>query len=177
MIDELTTLDEDGRLLLHRAILDKKASLGAVKLLLKGNRNSVRARDNNEMLPAQLACCESPPDIVQYLLEQDKSAVDDLDSAGNNLLHRACRSGNSGAAKCILEKCPSLASSENNSGLLPLHLLCDKSGKDDGVLESVEYTEAIWRLLLAEPATVLSALNDAGKSINGKRKRGSEDSV
>ncbi|KAL7536542.1 hypothetical protein ACHAWF_005491 [Thalassiosira exigua] len=174
--DALTTPNGCGQLLLHQAIIDKGASLGTIKLLVKENQSAVGVLDNKGLLPAHLACYRRAPDILEYLLELNPSALRVCDAAGHNLLHHACQSGNCGAVKMLVEKCPSLVSEVNSRGMLPLHLLCHKSGKNYAILASVEYTEAIWRLLVAEPATAPPAADEVctvmAKSTCGKRKRG-----
>ena len=144
----MNSIDEDGRLLLHHATCDNRASLGAIKLIVKANPTAALVRDSNELLPIHLACCLSTSDVVQYLVELDQSVLEDRDDSGNNLLHIACKMGNCGAIKYLSQT--SLVSTENNDGLLPIHLLCARSGEQ----ESTEYTESIWRLLVAHPETV-----------------------
>ena len=131
------------------------ASLGAIKLLVKGNPSALRVVDNKVSFPLHIACEFNSADVVQFLLELDDDFLNHCDSNKDSTLHYACRGGNCGAVKYLLERHVSLASERNADGDLPLHLLCyTRSDKVDR--DSVAYVDTIWRLLLAYPMTVRS---------------------
>ena len=181
-LDKLTTRDENGRFLLHRALLDDDVSLGTIKFILKGYPDAIGLQDNNGMLPVHLACRlnkggifrydfqQNSSSVLQFLVEQDQSALEIRDAAGDSLLHHVCKHGNSDAVLYLVEQCPSLVSSENDAGVLPVHLLSAKAGKF-----SVEHTEAIWRLLVAHPATVASALVSGSASAGEEKDWGTRE--
>lgn len=119
---EVATPDGDGQLLLHRALQDEPrirdsawhwgASLGAIKLIMKANTAALSVHDNNLLLPVQLACRVSTHDVIKFLIEQDRSAVEIRSaSTGDFLLHFACQSGNTAAATYLSKEFPSLVSS------------------------------------------------------------------
>ena len=78
------------------------------------------------------------------------------DNRGELPLHKACRGGHLQLIKELIEVHPPSVSVRNNRNELPIFILCKRSGKDDEVRDSVEYTETIWKLLLAHPETVSS---------------------
>ena len=134
---------------LHRALKDN-ACLGTMKLLVKVPGEKLA-------YPLHTACEFSTAKVVQYLIES--ISTDDLDMNKDSILHSACRSGNLEVIKYFLDEHISLVSSAevNEKGELPIHLLCeawkDKVDSDD----STEYTEVIWRMLLANPEIITGA--------------------
>jgi len=88
-------------------------------------------------------------------VELNDSCLDHCDSNKNYPLHHACREGNFGVVKYLLESRVPSVSERNGNNKLPIHLLCE-SGNDKVDHESAEYVETIWRLLVAYPETVLN---------------------
>ena len=106
-----------------------------------------------------LACEFSSVKVVQYLLEIDERFIRHCDDNKDSIFHHACRGGNLGVVKYLLEEHAHLVSSAtvNDKGELPIHLLCESrrgEGYDD--IESTEYIETIWLLLLANPEVVMA---------------------
>ena len=152
-IEAKTTIDNDDWLSLHCALKDN-ASLGSIKLLL----GALRSVGHTDPLPLNTACEFSSVKVVLYLLELDNFMDEDL--ASMHLVHSACRGGNLEVVKYFLGEHPSLVASVevNEKGELQIHLLCE-AGKDKvDVDDSTEYTEIIWRMLLANPEAVAGCL-------------------
>ena len=145
-----------GSLPLHRA-LNNNATLGAIKLLVKGNPESLQVANNQGSLPLHIACEFSSVKVVQFLLELNgnDSCLDHLDIEGNSPLHYACRGGSYNTVKYLLERNASSVSERNADGKLPIHLLCEAEIDEVGE-ESTQYVEAIWLLLLANPTGVMT---------------------
>ena len=79
--------------------------------------------------------------------------------ASMHVLHSACRGGNLEVIKYFLDEHTSLVAlaEVNENGELPIHLLCE-AGKDKvELIDSIEYIEIIWRMLLANPEAVIGA--------------------
>ena len=150
----MNTLDTNGWLPLQQALRDN-ASLGAIKLLVKGNTTALRVIDKKLSFPLHIACEFSSTEVVQLLLELDDTLLDQRDKNQDSTLHYACRGGNCGAVKYLLERHVSSVSEKNADGDLPFHLLC-KAKIDKLDRESLEYVDTIWQLLLAYPMTVRS---------------------
>mmetsp|Transcript_30711 Transcript_30711/g.64993 ORF Transcript_30711/g.64993 Transcript_30711/m.64993 type:complete len:594 (+) Transcript_30711:80-1861(+) len=149
----MTTLDDNGWLPLHHALHDN-ATLGAIKLLAKGNSSPLRAADI--MIPLRIACEFSSAGVVQFLVaELNDSCLNHCDVNNDSPLHYACRGGNCGVVKFLLERRVPSVSKRNCNNELPVHLLCE-SGDEKVDRESPEYVETIWHLLLAYPETVLN---------------------
>ena len=90
----MTTPDVNGWLPLHHALKDN-ASLGSIKLIVRGNPAAVRVADQKGAYPLHIACEFSPVKVVKYLLELYGDTVLNIVDANNNSpLHYACRGGN-----------------------------------------------------------------------------------
>ena len=153
-----TELNDNGLTLLHRALKDK-APLGTIKLVIKGNPATVRTADNQFAFPLHIACWFSSVKVVQYLVgESNKYILGHLDENKNSILHYACHGGNLDVVKYLITNHSSLVAAEvNKKGKLPLHLLCCEVGKDKVDIDSAEYVETIWLMLLANPEALLGA--------------------
>jgi len=151
-----TELDDNDLTLLHRALQDK-APLGTIKLVIKGNPASVRVVDNQFAFPLHIACEFSSVKVVRYLEgKSNKHILGHLDENKDSVLHYACRGGNCEVVKYLLTNHSSLVASAetNQKGKLPLHLLCE-ARKDKVDVDSAEYVETIWLMLLSNPEAVV----------------------
>jgi len=160
----MRTPEGNGLLPLHNAIRDR-ASLGTIKLLVKGNPCAINTPDNSERLPLGIASEVSTVGVVKYLVDLVPDRLNTCDTKYNYLLHHACRGGNCKVIQYLLERPKSSASvSERNAcGMLPIHLFCkfvneqeEQEVEEDDEEDTTEYTETIWRLLIAYPETVLN---------------------
>ena len=79
------------------------------------------------------------------------------DRLGENPLHKACRGGHLEIIELLLEKDITTVQTRNMKGELPLHILARGVGKDSDVLDSVEYIEALFKLLLSHPESAAAA--------------------
>ena len=111
--------------------------------------------DKNGATPAHIACRHGAP-LGKFKLFNVSlaSSWSMQDNSGELPLHKACRGGHLHIIKEIIDIHPPSVSVRNNQNELPIFILCKRSGKDKEVRESVEYTETIWKLLLAHPETV-----------------------
>ena len=113
------------------------------------------AVDSNGFTSLHVACKYGVPlDIFNYLICINSHLLTVQDNRGELPLHKACRGGHLHLIKEIIDLQPSSVSVRNNMNELPVFILCKRSGKDKEVRDSVEYTETIWKLLLAHPETV-----------------------
>jgi len=153
----MRTIDSTGSLPLHNA-LQARASLGSIKLLVKGNPDAINISDGNGMLPLDIASEVSTVGIVKYLAELSPDLLNACDVNKNYPLHHACRGGNCEVISYLLKTPMSSASvSERNvDDMLPIHLFCEFARGRWCEGETPEYTETIWRLLTAYPETVLN---------------------
>jgi len=151
----MTTPDENGWLPLHRALLQGDASLGSIKLLVRGNLSALRVADQEGVLPLHIACRNATADIVQFLVDS-YDGLDVCDTNKDSILHYACRGGNLGVIRYLLDNHTSLVASAemNERGELPIHLLCEAGKVKVDNDDSTEYIEIIWRMLLANPEAV-----------------------
>jgi ankyrin repeat protein len=148
----MTTVDENGWLPLHHALKDN-ASLGSIKLLVRGNPAAVQVADQNGACPLHIACEFSSVKVVKYLVELAGDTLNNVDANKDSPLHYACREGNLGVVKYLLERNAPSVSDRNNEKKLPIHLLfeCKKSKVDK---ECTEYIEVVWLFLLTYPEVV-----------------------
>ena len=145
---EDTTPDENGQLPIHRGLIDRELSLGAVKLMLKANPTSIDVADNEGNIPLYLAIKHADVSIVRHLIEANIESLKASDSSGNCALHLACLAGKCDIINCILEKSTHGASIRNLDGKLPIQLLMYDAKCDRG---SLGYTGAVHHLLFAYP--------------------------
>jgi hypothetical protein len=156
--EHLTTPDEHGRLLLHKALADKDVSLGTIKMIVDKQDAAVRVDDNDGLYPLHIAAMNCTVDILCHVLGLDTSAVNKVDNEGNNILHAACKTGNLKAVEYIIHRHGSLASKANNKGQFPIVTLLDKDGKEGDITKTAEYTGVILKMLLAYPEFVVPAI-------------------
>ena len=171
--------DSNGQLPLHRALRDNPTiTLGSIKLLVKGNPSAGRCADNKGMMPLHIACQhhETSSAVVEYLIGLNKVTLTTVDGEGNTVLHRACIGANHAIIALLLDNYGSMSVSKRNAQKqLPIDLLLRKKN-EVGDEESVEFTESIYRLLRANPETlVYYNLGQAGSedclSQQNKKKR------
>ncbi len=150
----MTTRDENGQLPLHRVLRDN-ATLGSIKLLVKGNPSAICTFDNRGMIPLHAACqYHESASVVDYLIGLDSIAFRATDFEHNTALHFACRGAKYDTITLLLEKYGGIAISKRNShNQLPIHLLLESPGVSDR--EDIKYMESIYRLLRAYPETVI----------------------
>eukprot|EP00984_Skeletonema_dohrnii_P013471 scaffold5584_cov97-Skeletonema_dohrnii-CCMP3373.AAC.2 len=138
----MMTPDDNGQLPLHTA-LQNDATLGSIKLLVKGNPSALQSPDNNDTLP------------LHFLVELDTTALDAVDMGGNTALHYACRGANYETIAMLMENYGAASVSKRNAhGKLPIDLLLVSDRVSDW--ESVEYIERAFRLLTAYPETSMN---------------------
>ena len=157
----MTTPDMNGQLPLHTALRNYSACFGSIKLLVKGNPAAVQSVDNRGRLPLHIACMHyDTVSVIQYLVELDQSTLVAADRNGNTALHLACRGARYETIALLLDEFDAMSVSKRNvDEKLPIDLLFES----DEVLkrESVDYTESVYRLLRANPETIMSTISQA----------------
>ena len=148
----MTTVDENGWLPLHRA-LNNNASLGSVKLLVKGNPAALQVADRWGAYSLHIGCKFSSAKVVKYLVQCNQVILNHVDANKDSPLHYACRGGSLSVLKYLLEANVPSVSEINNGSKLAIHLLLE-CGENTLDRESMEYVEIVWQLLLANPEVV-----------------------
>ena len=156
----MATDDDRGWLPLHRALEDS-ASLGSVKLLIRGNPAAVQVADHNGVYPLHIACEISSEKVVKYLVALAGNTLNNVDAKNNSPLHYACRRGNCDAVKYLLGANVPSVSERNNDNKLAIHLLFE-CGENTLDTESMTYVETVWQLLLANPEVVRDFMSCKG---------------
>eukprot|EP00985_Skeletonema_marinoi_P002172 scaffold882_cov85-Skeletonema_marinoi.AAC.7 len=151
----MTTPDGNGELRLHTA-LQNNATLGSIKLLVKGNPLALESPDNCGVLPLHVACQHhDSASVVQYLVGLDLSTLNAVDREGNTALHYACRGAQFEIITLLLEKYDAASVSKMNAhGKLPIDLLFVSDRVRDR--ESIDFTESVFRLLTAYPEAIMN---------------------
>ena len=151
-----TTQDSEGRLPIHNALYSN-ACLGAIRLLVRANPGSIRVTEQGGLLPLHVACeFASDLSIVKDLVELDDTTLNVCTVNDNSCLHHACRGGNCEVVLYLLERTPATVSKRNVDGKLPIELLHHAAERRGYMRDTPIYIEAIWRLLLAHPETVVN---------------------
>jgi len=148
----MTTPDEEGYLPIHRALLQGDASLGSIKLLVRGSTEALQVAGQKGVLPLHIACRNATADIVRFLAD----SYDGLDISDTNKdypLHYACRAANLDVIKYLMGRNTSRVSTANNVNKLPFHLLIES--ENEQVRDSLEFTEACFLLLRAHPEAII----------------------
>ena len=148
----MTTVDENGWLPLHRA-LNNNASLGSIKLLVKGNPAALQVADRWGAYSLHIGCKFSSAKVVKYLVQCNQVILNHVDANKDSPLHYACRGGSLSVLKYLLEANVPSVSERNNGSKLAIHLLLE-CGENTLDRESMEYVETVWQLLLANPEVV-----------------------
>jgi len=153
-MDLIETKDNKGGNIFHAAC-DGGAPLRVVRFLSKFTV-LIPMADNEERTILHAACSGGAShEVVRYLVDELGCDTTAVDVRGDMALHKACRVGNASVIQYLMYKDNMTAVfARNNSNELPIHLLCNRSGKKNEVLESPEYVGAILKLLLAYPETV-----------------------
>jgi ankyrin repeat protein len=182
-LQQMKTPDENGQLPLHKAFHDYATiTLGSIKLLVKGNPSAIREVDNRGMIPLHIACQHHvSPAVVEYLINLNEVTLGTIDDEGNTALHYACRGANHSIIALLLDKYGSISVSKQNAQKhLPIDLLFQSKNelRDN---ESVKFTESIYRLIRANPETLMhydleqagseDRLSQQDKNKNKKKKR------
>ncbi|KAK1734111.1 ankyrin repeat domain-containing protein [Skeletonema marinoi] len=151
----MTTPDGRGQLPLHTA-LQNNATLGSIKLLVKGNPSAVRIFDNSGKIALHMACqYHDSTSVVQFMLSRDETILDTVDKTGNTAFHYACSGARYDTIALLLEKYDAVSVSKRNAhGKLPIDLLFDSMMVEDR--ESNVYIESVFRLLTAYPETLMN---------------------
>ena len=131
--------------------LKENASLGSIKLLVRGNPAAAQVSDQKVAYPLHIACEFSSAKLVKYLVElAEDDTLNNFDANKDSPLHYACRGGNCNAMKYLLEANVPSVSERNNDNKLAIHLLFEY-GENVLNRESFKYVETVWQLLLANP--------------------------
>ncbi len=151
----MNTHDVNGQLPLHKALRDN-ATLGSIKLLVKGNPTALQTPDNDGALPLFLAIQHyDSTKVVDFLVGLDPNTLTAVDRGGNTALHHACHGAKHETIALLLEKYGAVSVSQSNAlNKLPIHLLLESNAtanrEDDN-----KYMESIFRLLRAYPDTLM----------------------
>lgn len=110
--------------IMSRALL-LQVPLNIIEAIVEANKHSFEA-DSKGDFPLHYAAKKEPSrDIINYLLEQDPSALEKGDSEGNLPLHVALKNNPSiDFIMLLLERNPNSIRIRNKLGFLPLHLSC-----------------------------------------------------
>lgn len=126
-------------------------SLGLFKKLVEDNNELLTRKDGDGHIAMHIAAKYSSLEIVQFLAETKESTITTSDDLGELPLHKACRCGNIRVVEYLLEKNMASVTVKGNQNELPLHILCNKTSKSKRLLQAVEYTETVFKLLVAFP--------------------------
>jgi len=151
----MITPDKNGLLPLHTAI-QNNATLGSIKLLVKGHPPAVQFPDNSGALPLHVACQRhDSASVVQYLVGLDTTSLEAVDREGNRALHVACHRARHEIIAMLLERYDAVSVSKRNTlKKLPIDLLWESNEVINR--DSIEYTESVFRLLTAHPETLMN---------------------
>ena len=149
----MITPDDNGQLPLHKA-LRNNATLGSIKLLVKGNPSAIRTVDAKFAMPLHIACeHQDSTTVVQHLLDADTRTLQAVDYDNNTPLHCACRGAKYDTIALLLETYGAVSVSKRNADKkFPINLLWESNEVSDR--ENLKYTESLFRLMREYPEVV-----------------------
>ena len=156
--DCVNSTDNQGSTVLHIAA---RHGLGIESLKLIRSKidrydDLSLALDRNGCSAIHVACRHGISiDSLKQILTIDDSLWQE-DNTSEIPLHKACRGGHLEVIRELLERNVATLQKRNIKGELPVHILAKKAGKNGEVLDSVQYTEVIFRLLLSHPEAMSS---------------------
>lgn len=166
----LVSTDENGKVPIHRVLLNRCVSAGAVSLILKAHPSSITAFDREGNLPLHIACQVSDLDIVQILVETNRESLN-VHNANKDLpLHVASRQGNCDGINYLLEQSTYGVTRENIDMKLPIELLVYDSGCDRNELD---YVNVFFGLFQSNPVEMLACLHGV-KNVHDTKRKGNE---
>eukprot|EP00956_Cyclotella_meneghiniana_P004647 scaffold5730_cov55-Cyclotella_meneghiniana.AAC.16 len=169
----LVSTDENGKVPIHRLLLNRYVSAGAVSLILKAHPSSITAFDREGNLPLHIACQVSDLDIVQILVETNRDSLN-IHNANKDLpLHVASRQGNCDVVNYLLEQSTYGVTLENMDKKLPIELLVYDSGCDRNELD---FVNAFFGLFQSNPVEMLACLHGV-KNVHDAKSKGNEGKV
>ena len=151
--------DESGQLPLHVALRDN-ATLGSIKLLVKGNPSAITSFDIRGMTPMHVACQHhKSPKVVEYLIGrlQSSTCLCATDFDHNTLLHHACIGTNHNIITLLLTNHDAASVSKRNVyNKLPIDLLFESESVRDR--EGINYVDSVFQLIRAYPETAMNSM-------------------
>ncbi len=151
-LDLLQVTDNVGRTPFHIACCFSGKAV--MKVLLMIDPELVRVADNMGRTALHHACKSGRSTKTIAFLLKKNSDITAVDRDGDRPLHMACRRGYAPMIKYLMSKDMAAVYARNNLNELPVQVLSNRNGKKNKMLESTEYTGAIFELLLAYPETV-----------------------
>lgn len=147
--------DKSNSLPLHYALRYSDPS-NVLDLLLTRYEAGVRVADVNGFLPMHVACRHGAPlATVKRLLELYPESASISDKRGELPLHKACRGGHLALVEFLAEENVPSVRQPNREGVLPVLLLCQRSGKQSFLADHLLETGTIWQLLRKHPEAIL----------------------
>lgn len=149
----VNSTDNQGSTVLHIAARHGLAieSLKLIRSKIDRYGDLSLTLDRNGCSAIHVACRHGISiDSLNQILTIDGSLWQE-DNTSEMPLHKACRGGHLAIIHELLERNISTVQKRNIKGELPVHILAKKAGKSTEILDSVQYTEVIFRLLLSHP--------------------------
>ena len=151
-------VDNNGSLPLHYACRYDTPTNRLLQLI-NSYPEAVTVSDRNGCIPLHVACRRGmlSVDVITTLLSFNSATIQAADKEKELPLHKACRGGHLEIIHYLLDEYPPASGMRNASGLLPIEILCRKSGKGDmSIMDEPVFTETIFRLLRAHPEAVMA---------------------
>jgi len=149
--------DHNGSTPLHLACRHGYPT-NVISLLLDAFPAAATLQDQRGCTPLHVASRHGASvEVVKRLIVADERAIDFVDHSLEIPLHKAARGGHPALVRLLVEKRPPSTGLRNIAGMLPVFLLCQKSGKKDvSAMNDPDFSDAVWQLLKAHPETAKS---------------------
>jgi ankyrin repeat protein len=145
--------DNQGQLPIHRALLGGSTPVGTIKLMAAANLEGLTVTDNLGRSPVHIAIQSGQVNSALAIIEANPNTLRVTNSSGDLPLHLACLGGHCNLVNHILDRDVYGVSPPNADHKLKLpiqaliyHADCDR--------DSLEYVEAVGRLLYANPVSI-----------------------
>ena len=149
--------DANGQFFIHRVLQRVNMFLGAIKLIIQVNPESITAADNQGTTPLHIACRVGNVKASKCIVGAREDTLMARDAGDNLPIHIACWAGKCNSVNYLMTTNECGVSKENAKGKLPIELLLLHGDVDDR--DSIEYVEATYLLLRSNPVEAFDRLS------------------
>ena len=150
---------ESSMLPLHVACARRHTPLNVVRAIVETYPEALSTKETAfKRLPLHVACqFGEGPDVINYLVRENRSSVLEPDSLGRLPIHYACSNGSAPAViKILLEANPASALYADYNGWLPIHVALNFGASTTAIKELIDACPASVAVRTTKGSTTVS---------------------